>query len=72
MRPQISFDAPHIPEGEPMGLAQFRRAIGAVQDEHGFAALSPDVDMRGAMVSGIDHHAQGVESQDSRHGDRIA
>lgn len=67
MRPQVGFDAPHIPDGEPIGLAQIRRAVWAIQDEHSFAALSPDVDMCGAMVSGIDHHAQGVELQDSRH-----
>lgn len=67
MRPQVGFDAPHIPDGEPMGLTQFRRTIWAFQDEYGFAALPPDVNMRGTMISGINHYAQGVELQDSRH-----
>jgi hypothetical protein len=70
VRPQVGFDAPHIPQGEAMGFAQFWRAVRAVQDEYGLAALPPDVDMRGTMIGGVDHHAQGVEAQDRRHGNK--
>ena len=57
---------------EPVGFPQCWRAVRAVQDEHRLAALSPDVDMRGAMVSGIDHHAQSIEAQDGRHGGSLS
>ena len=66
VRPQIGFDAPHVLRREPVGFPQFWRAIRAIQYEHRLAALPPDMDMRGAMVSGIDHHAQSVEAQDGR------
>jgi hypothetical protein len=55
VRPQIGFDAPYIPQGEPVNLTQFRRAVRAVQDEHRFTACPDHVDMRGPMIRRIDH-----------------
>lgn len=38
-----------------------------MQDEHGFAGRSLDVDVRRAMIVWVDDHAQAIEAQDSRH-----
>jgi hypothetical protein len=53
---------------EPLGLAELRRTMRAVQKERRLALRSEDVDMRGAMVVRIDRHAKAIESQNSRHG----
>lgn len=38
-----------------------------MQNEHGLAACSLDVDMRGAMIVWIDDNAQAIKSENSRH-----
>ena len=38
-----------------------------MQDEHGLAGRSLDVDVRRAMIVWVDDHAQAIEAQDSQH-----
>lgn len=64
---QFLLDAVHHRQRHPMAFPQFRRAVRAVQHEHGLTICRDDVDMGGAVIVHIDSHAQAIEAKDSWH-----
>lgn len=55
-------EAPQVP--------QLRGTIGAVEQEHRLAAGSNDVNVRGPVIVRVDGHAQAIEAENGRHGER--
>src|SRR5690554_4262613 len=64
---QIVLDASYFLVVEAVGSTQLWRTVGTVQNEHGFAISSDDVDMSGPVIVGVDHHPQAIESENSWH-----
>ena len=67
MSQQISRYLAYSGSVEPIAFAQFRRAVGAVEQEHGFTFRADDMDMRWRMVVRIDRDPQAVDAQDRGH-----
>jgi hypothetical protein len=65
-------DAVHIFPGETVALTEFRRSVGAVENEHGFTVSSDHVDMGWAVIVRVDHHPVAIEAENSRHSLHIA
>jgi hypothetical protein len=61
------FDGAEVRAFEAEAFAQSRRAVGAVQDEDGFAITALHVDMGGAVVAGVDDDAEGTDAKDGWH-----
>lgn len=57
-------DATQLGWIEAEALAQCRRSIGAMQDEHG---LSLDVNVRRSMIVRVYDHAKPIEAENGRH-----
>jgi hypothetical protein len=72
VRGQIVLDAPNVLAAEAVGSAQLWWSVRTVQNEHGFAISSDDVDMGGPVIVRVDHHPQAIESQNSWHLSYIA
>lgn len=62
------FDAPQLGEFEAVAFPQLGWALRTVQQKYGFAARAPYMDMRGAMIVGINHCAQAGKAEDGWHG----
>lgn len=60
---QLLLDAAQRLQRYPIAFPQFRRAVGAVQHEHGLAIRCNDMDMGGPVIVPGDHHAQAIEAK---------
>jgi hypothetical protein len=67
VRDQLVLDAPNVLAVEAVDSAQLWWAVRTVQNEHGFAPSSDDMDMSGPVIVGVDHHPQAIESENSWH-----
>jgi hypothetical protein len=67
VRCQIVLDASNVLDVETVGSAQLWWAVRTVQNEHGFAISTDDMDMSGSVIVGVDHHPQAIESENSWH-----
>ena len=64
---QRRLNATQISLRKTVVLPQGWRPFGAVQVEHCLAAISDDVDVRRAVIVGIDHHTKPANSIYCRH-----
>jgi len=63
-----ALDAAQFRKLEAIALSQLRRSARTIQQEYGFSPGASDMDMRGTVIIGVDHHAQASEAQEGRHG----
>ncbi len=63
---EASRDGPDSCKGEASVFSQYDRSVGTAEDEYRFVAIPDHMDMGGAMVRRIDHHAQRPKTQDGR------
>jgi hypothetical protein len=69
---QDQFDAAELARGEAVVLTQVNRAFRAVQIEERFMLGADDVNVCGPVVVRVDDYSKVANSQDGRHGRRIA
>src|SRR5438067_8312037 len=62
-----SLDPTRLAHAEPVAFAELQRSARAVQEEHGLAACSDDMDMRRSMIVGIYDHAKPIKPMNGRH-----
>ena len=67
MRYEFSLDTLNFTLVEAEVAAQFRRAARTVEIEQRFFPASANVNMRWAMVAGVDHDSVAADSQNGRH-----